>query len=193
MTYFSHGRLLAKVSPGDPEIKKEPPRKAAGMQVHLLEKNKTHSINSYITLPFNDRQIHPLKVHLSPDRKKISSAFIRRQFIAKYSGFDVTVSDAIWNSTKDVFQGHGKIAGLYLPGEVRVNSITFNNKGILKIDGLIPVGNWIVGGFPFSPHSLTWTKDGIQARGMLMMKTFHPDVIFLVTDKGVSNIQEPLS
>jgi len=186
------GNQVAKITAGKVEIK-DKKLQVAGMNVHLKDPKKHHSIDAYLEIPFTHKGYHDCKVHLDKSRKKVIAAFIRKPFIIEdHNGFKYTIKNAVFDKKTNCFVGHGTIEGTYLPGKLYASHIKFNKKGIINVDHLRKKGD--CGGcritnFPYTAHKIKWTNKGIKSSGMLNLGKFHADVAFLVTSKGIKSLR----
>ncbi|MCD4786126.1 MAG: hypothetical protein K8T10_20080 [Candidatus Eremiobacteraeota bacterium] len=187
LIFFNSSITQAKITKGDQPDKIK--HSAAGLDIHLQDKDKQHSIPVHIEMPLTHRGYHEATVHLDKSRKKIKSAHIRKPLIVEdYKGFQFLIKKAVYDSKTDSFMGHGEIKSTYLPGVLSAGKIIFNKKGIIEVDKIRPKGSCEgckIANFPYTAEKITWTGNGIKSKGMLNLRKLHADVTVLVTKDGI--------
>ena len=154
--------------------------KAAGMNVHILNYDRTHSVGAMLSFPASGEEYIPAVLQVNGNKDKVISAHISKSFYLKYRSYTVKISKAVLDKRGEFFTGQGEIDGLHLPGMLYSHDIQFNGNGIVKIGTLRKKGDWKVCGFPFTPSQIKWTKDGIESNGMLSLKFIHPEINLLI-------------
>ena len=168
---------------------------SAGMNVHLLNHNKSHSVKAMITVPGSNERYIPARVHLNPTRDRVISGHIGNSFYIQHGSYQVKIDSAVLDKSGKYYVGQGTIESLHLPGVMYSHRILFNSKGIISISNLEKRGQWKIAGFYFSPSGLEWTKSGVKATGMLAIKYIHPEINILIKPNGleIAKLLEPVT
>ncbi len=193
---FASG-LSQNIGKADPEAGKPDTitqLKAAGMNVHILNYDKTHSVGAMLSCPASGEEYIPAVLQVNGNKDKIISAHISRSFYLNYGSYTVKIRKAVLDKSGQFFTGQGEIDGLHLPGMLYSHDIKFNGNGIVKIGSLRQKGEWKVCGFPFTPSQIKWTKDGIESDGMLSLKFAHPEINLLIkpNEMEITGIKKPV-
>jgi len=173
----------------------------AGLDVHLKDKDKQHSIPAHIEMPHTGKGYHEATVHLDKSGKRIKSAHIRTPLVMEdYKGFQFTVNNAVYDNKIDSFVGHGEIKSTFLPGVLYAGRIVFNKKGITEIDRIRPKSccgsheGCKIANFPYTAEKITWTGNGIKSSGILNLNTFYADITVFIDRNGLklNNFKKPV-
>lgn len=168
--------------------------KAAGMNIHILNYDRAHSVGAMLSCPASGEEYIPAVLQLNGNKDKIISAHISKSFYLNYGSYTVKIRKAVLNSNGEFFTGQGEIDGLHLPGILYSHDIQLNGNGIIKIGTLRQKGDWKVCGFPFTPTQIKWTKEGIESEGMLSLKFAHPEIHLLIkpNEMEITGIKKPV-
>lgn len=168
--------------------------RVAGMEAHILNFDRTRSVETLLTCPSSADGYIPAVLHLNGNRDRVVSAHITKSLYMRYEGYDVKIRNAVLDKSGQFFTGQGEIDGLHLPGLLYACDIEFNNTGIIKINRVQKKGHWRICGFSFTPADVRWTKNGIETEGMLSLKFAHPEITLLIksNEMEITGIKKPV-